>query len=64
EWGSIAINRHSQVSSSNHEDHRTIYHPGLPDDLALRCIAKLSHGYHGKLEGWRDLVRSDAYLCY
>ncbi|CAF1926067.1 unnamed protein product, partial [Brassica napus] len=46
------------------EDHRTIYHPGLPDDLALRCIAKLSHGYHGKLEGWRDLVRSDAYLCY
>ncbi|KAH0877633.1 LOW QUALITY PROTEIN: hypothetical protein HID58_065027, partial [Brassica napus] len=24
--------------------------PGLPDDLALKCIAKLSHGYHGKLE--------------
>ncbi|WZZ57716.1 hypothetical protein YC2023_057823 [Brassica napus] len=42
--------------------------PGLPDDLALKCIAKLSHGYHGKLEcvskGWRDLVRSDAYSCY
>ncbi|XP_018493112.2 F-box/kelch-repeat protein At1g16250-like [Raphanus sativus] len=42
--------------------------PGLPDDLALRCIAKLSHGYHGTLEcvskGWRDLVRSEDYSCY
>ncbi|KAF8064815.1 hypothetical protein N665_1166s0027 [Sinapis alba] len=43
--------------------------PGLPDDLALRCIAKLSHGYHGALEcvsrRWRDLVRSeDYYSCY
>ncbi|CDY35074.1 BnaA06g10840D [Brassica napus] len=42
--------------------------PGLPDDLALRCISKLSHGYHGKLEcvskDWRDLVRCEAYSCY
>ncbi|KAL0723623.1 hypothetical protein Bca4012_038222 [Brassica carinata] len=42
--------------------------PGLPDDLALRCIAKLSHGYHGALEcvsrRWRDLVRSEDYSCY
>ncbi|KAJ0257136.1 F-box/kelch-repeat protein [Hirschfeldia incana] len=42
--------------------------PGLPDDLALRCIAKLSHGYHGTLEcvskGWRDLVRSPGYSRY
>ncbi|CAF2095883.1 unnamed protein product [Brassica rapa] len=41
---------------------------GLPDDLALRCIAKLSHGYHGTLEcvskDWRDLVRSEVYSCY
>jgi len=40
----------------------------LPDDLALRCIAKLSHGYHGVLEcvsrGWRDLVRGADYSCY
>lgn len=42
--------------------------PGLPDDLALRCITKLSHGYHGMLEcvskDWRDLVHSKAYSCY
>ncbi|KAK4710329.1 hypothetical protein R3W88_004842 [Solanum pinnatisectum] len=24
--------------------------PGLPDDLALRCLAMISHGYHGILE--------------
>lgn len=39
--------------------------PGLPDDLALRCLAKISHGYHGILEsvsrGWRDLLRSSEY---
>ncbi|OMO62640.1 Kelch repeat type 1 [Corchorus olitorius] len=42
--------------------------PGLPDDLALRCLAKLSHGYHGLLEAvskrWRDLVRSHEYANY
>lgn len=42
--------------------------PGLPDDLALRCLAKLSHGYHGKLEAvsktWRDLIRSAEYGNY
>ncbi|KAE8679003.1 hypothetical protein F3Y22_tig00111402pilonHSYRG00644 [Hibiscus syriacus] len=36
--------------------------PGLPDDLALRCLARFSHGYHGVLESvsnrWKDLVRS------
>lgn len=42
--------------------------PGLPDDLALTCLAKLSHGYHGKLETvskrWRDLIRSAEYANY
>ncbi|KAK9934176.1 hypothetical protein M0R45_021328 [Rubus argutus] len=42
--------------------------PGLPDDLALRCLAKLSHGYHGLLEtvskAWRDLIRSSDYANY
>ncbi|XP_043711621.1 F-box/kelch-repeat protein At1g16250 [Telopea speciosissima] len=39
--------------------------PGLPDDLALRCLAKVSHGYHGLLETvskrWRDVFRSSDY---
>ncbi|XP_031397024.1 F-box/kelch-repeat protein At1g16250 isoform X2 [Punica granatum] len=39
--------------------------PGLPDDLALYCLARLSHGHHGLLETvskrWRDVVRSDEY---
>lgn len=42
--------------------------PGLPDDLALRCLAKLSHGYYGLLETvsktWRDLIRSSDYANY
>ncbi|PHT42703.1 hypothetical protein CQW23_16728 [Capsicum baccatum] len=42
--------------------------PGLPDDLALRCLAKISHGYHGTLEtvcrGWRKLFRSAEYSNY
>ncbi|XP_022745715.1 LOW QUALITY PROTEIN: F-box/kelch-repeat protein At1g16250-like [Durio zibethinus] len=42
--------------------------PGLPDDLALRCLAKLSHGYYGVLEAvskrWKDLVRSSEYASY
>ncbi|XP_057476454.1 F-box/kelch-repeat protein At1g16250-like isoform X2 [Actinidia eriantha] len=42
--------------------------PGLPDDLALRCLAKVSHGYHGLLEtiskGWRGLIRSPDYSNY
>lgn len=39
--------------------------PGLPDDLAMRCLARLSHGYHGLLEAvskrWREVMRSDDY---
>ncbi|XP_010268084.1 PREDICTED: F-box/kelch-repeat protein At1g16250 isoform X2 [Nelumbo nucifera] len=39
--------------------------PGLPDDLALRCLAKVSHGYHGLLETvskrWRDAIHSSDY---
>ncbi|KAF3320815.1 F-box/kelch-repeat protein [Carex littledalei] len=39
--------------------------PGLPDDLALRCLARISHGYHGLLEcvskKWRDTIRSEEY---
>ncbi|XP_050218342.1 F-box/kelch-repeat protein At1g16250 [Mercurialis annua] len=42
--------------------------PGLPDDLALRCLAKLSHGHHGLLETvskrWRNLIRSSDYAHY
>lgn len=42
--------------------------PGLPDDLALRSLAKVSHGYHGLLEtvskGWRDVIRSSDYSNY
>ncbi|XP_015574720.1 F-box/kelch-repeat protein At1g16250 isoform X1 [Ricinus communis] len=42
--------------------------PGLPDDLALRCLAKLSHGHHGLLETvskrWRNLIRSLDYGHY
>lgn len=42
--------------------------PGLPDDLALRCLAKLSHGYHGLLETvskrWRDVLHSTDYASF
>ncbi|KAJ8755453.1 hypothetical protein K2173_019251 [Erythroxylum novogranatense] len=37
----------------------------LPDDLALRCLAMVSHGYHGLIETvskrWRDIIRSSEY---
>ncbi|RZC89108.1 hypothetical protein C5167_030799 [Papaver somniferum] len=40
--------------------------PGLPDDLAFRCLAKLSHGYHGLLESvcktWRNTIRNPDYF--
>ncbi|URD87815.1 Kelch motif [Musa troglodytarum] len=39
--------------------------PGLPDDLALRCLAKISHGYHGLLQcvskKWKRAIRSVDY---
>ncbi|KAL5782829.1 hypothetical protein ACOSP7_007858 [Xanthoceras sorbifolium] len=42
--------------------------PGLPDDLALRCLAKVSHGYHGALQtvskSWRRLLCSSDYANY
>lgn len=42
--------------------------PGLPDDLALRCLTKLSHGYHGLVETvskkWKDLIRSSDFANY
>ncbi|CAL1398976.1 unnamed protein product [Linum trigynum] len=42
--------------------------PGLPDDLAMRCLAKLSHGYHGVLESvsqrWKHLISSSDYAHY
>ncbi|KAH9319451.1 hypothetical protein KI387_021220, partial [Taxus chinensis] len=42
--------------------------PGLPDDLALRCLAKVSHGYHGLLEvvckRWQNLIRSSEYAHF
>ncbi|CAN1141395.1 F-box/kelch-repeat protein At1g16250 [Linum perenne] len=42
--------------------------PGLPDDLAFRCLAKLSHGYDGILEAvskrWKHLICSSEYANY
>ena len=42
--------------------------PGLPDDLGLRCLAKMSHGHHGLLETvskrWRDLICSSGYATF
>lgn len=42
--------------------------PGVPDDLALRCLAMISHGYHGILETvcrrWRKLLHSAEYSNY
>ncbi|KAK9106765.1 hypothetical protein Syun_022776 [Stephania yunnanensis] len=42
--------------------------PGLPDDLALRCLAKISHGFHGRLEAvskrWREVFRSSEYSSF
>ncbi|XP_042446495.1 F-box/kelch-repeat protein At1g16250-like [Zingiber officinale] len=39
--------------------------PGLPNDLALRCLAMISHGYHGLLEcvskRWKHAIRSKYY---
>ncbi|XP_042423429.1 F-box/kelch-repeat protein At1g16250-like [Zingiber officinale] len=39
--------------------------PGLPNDLALRCLAMISHGYHGLLEcvskRWKRAIRSKYY---
>eukprot|EP00249_Psilotum_nudum_P007580 c20672_g1_i1 orf=206-1249(-) len=40
--------------------------PGLPDDLALQCLAKISHGYHGVLQAvckrWQRLIGSQTYI--
>ncbi|CAM8985270.1 unnamed protein product [Rhodiola kirilowii] len=42
--------------------------PGLPDELALICLAKISHGFLGVLEcvckRWRDVIRSEEYAFY
>ncbi|KAJ8620368.1 hypothetical protein MRB53_028897 [Persea americana] len=35
--------------------------PGLPDDLALRCLAKLSHGYHGLVEYNQTNIQWNAF---
>lgn len=39
--------------------------PGLPNDLSLRCLAMISHGYHGLLEcvskRWKHAIRSKDY---
>ncbi|KAH7676229.1 F-box domain-containing protein [Dioscorea alata] len=41
--------------------------PGLPDDLALNCLVRISHGYHGLLKcvskKWEAAIKSDDYLC-
>ncbi|KAL9671749.1 hypothetical protein QQ045_009322 [Rhodiola kirilowii] len=42
--------------------------PGLPDELALICLAKISHEFLGVLEcvckRWRDVIRSEEYAFY
>lgn len=42
--------------------------PGLPDDLALRCLAKVSHGYHGRLEAvskrWKEFIRGEEFSSF
>ncbi|CAM8905675.1 unnamed protein product [Rhodiola kirilowii] len=42
--------------------------PGLPDDVALICLAKISHGFLGVLEcvckRWRDVIHSEDYASY
>lgn len=42
--------------------------PGLPDDLAMRCLAKISHGYHGILatvsKNWRDILGSSEFANF
>ncbi|CAM8941355.1 unnamed protein product [Rhodiola kirilowii] len=39
--------------------------PGLPDELALVCLAMISHGYLGALKcvckRWRDVIHSEDY---
>ncbi|KAJ0980049.1 hypothetical protein J5N97_015523 [Dioscorea zingiberensis] len=41
--------------------------PGLPDDIALMCLARISHGYHGLLEcvskKWRAAIRGHDYVA-
>ncbi|KAL5981742.1 hypothetical protein ACLOJK_015805 [Asimina triloba] len=53
------------LSSPDRESAPAAIIPGLPDDLALSCLARISHGYHGLLEcvskRWRDAVRSLDY---
>lgn len=57
-------NNAASASSSVNDSYQPII-PGLPDDLALRCLARLSHGYHGLLElvckRWQDSIRSLEY---
>ncbi|KAM0940061.1 putative F-box/kelch-repeat protein KMD1/2 [Dioscorea sansibarensis] len=42
--------------------------PGLPDDIALDCIARVPHRFHPGICGvsrrWRDLVTSSAYTLH
>ena len=42
--------------------------PGLLDDLALRCLAKLSHGHHKVFESvstkQRDLILSSDFANF
>lgn len=40
--------------------------PGLPNDLALLCLSKISHGYHGLLRAvskrWQRVLLSPQYF--
>ncbi|CAM8934906.1 unnamed protein product [Rhodiola kirilowii] len=42
--------------------------PGLPDELALACLAMISHGYLGVLKcvckRWRDVIHSEDYASF
>ncbi|KAK8930512.1 F-box/kelch-repeat protein [Platanthera zijinensis] len=42
--------------------------PGLPDDVALDCIARIPHRFHPGLRPicrrWRDLVAAPSFRCH
>uniref|UniRef100_A0A7N0UI02 F-box/kelch-repeat protein n=1 Tax=Kalanchoe fedtschenkoi TaxID=63787 RepID=A0A7N0UI02_KALFE len=54
--------------ASRREDVNEALIPGLQDDLALRCLARISHGFHGVLKcvckRWRHVMSSEDYVSY
>ncbi|KAK8941918.1 F-box/kelch-repeat protein [Platanthera guangdongensis] len=50
------------------EEIRVALLPGLPDDVALDCIARIPHRFHPGLRQicrrWRDLVAAPSFRCH